>query len=95
MSKQAHNPAFPQPLVENQGRIDNSNDYGFGGLTKREYFAAMAMQSIILAAQTSEESNRSLLGLANSNRISPSQQIGKMACEQADMLLEALEKEQK
>ena len=39
-------PAFPQPLIDNQGRIDSSDSYGFGGLTLRDYFAAASLTGI-------------------------------------------------
>jgi len=32
-------PAFPQSLVDNQGRIDTSIDYGKGGMSLRDHFA--------------------------------------------------------
>jgi hypothetical protein len=41
-----HEPAFPQPMVDNQGRIDSSNDYGYGGMSLRDYFAAQAMNQL-------------------------------------------------
>lgn len=36
--------AFPQSLVDNQGRIDASCDYGRGGMSLRDWFAGLAMQ---------------------------------------------------
>lgn len=91
MSKNA--PAFPVP-ADNIGPNGELCQVRELGLTKREYFAGLAMQSILLAAQTCEQSNHSLRRLADENKINPSEQIGKMACEQADMLLAALEKGQ-
>ncbi len=40
-------PAFPmQPTFNSEGQVCNER-YAFEGLTKREYFAAMAMQGIL------------------------------------------------
>jgi len=41
-------PAFPDNFaVGPQGDLYSSNDTGYGGLTKREYFAGLAMQGLI------------------------------------------------
>jgi hypothetical protein len=48
MSDNYNRPAFPQPLTDNQGRVDYPEQYGVGGLTKLEYFTAMAMQGLII-----------------------------------------------
>ena len=40
-------PAFPQSLVDNQGRIDKSYDFcDAGGMSLRDYFAAAALSSL-------------------------------------------------
>lgn len=39
-------PAFPQPQIDNQGRIDSALQFGEGGMTLRDYFAAKAMQGM-------------------------------------------------
>lgn len=45
--KKPENPmAFPQPMVDNQGRIDFAQDYGNGGMCLRDWFAGLAMQSV-------------------------------------------------
>jgi hypothetical protein len=41
--------AFPQPLVDNAGRIDSAVAHGEGGMTLREYAAAKAMQGMLAA----------------------------------------------
>jgi hypothetical protein len=58
--------------------VDQNGDASFGGLTKREYFAAMAMQG--LAGSFAE------LGRSHS------QIIAKCAVEISDALIEALNK---
>jgi hypothetical protein len=40
-------PAMPQSGIEDsEGRFNDSSDWGGSGLTKREQFAAMAMQGL-------------------------------------------------
>ena len=38
-------PAFPQPFYDEKGHVID----GFGGMTLRDYFAAKAMQTLLLA----------------------------------------------
>jgi hypothetical protein len=49
----AHLSAFPQTAVMNAGRYDWPDEYGREGLTKRELFAAMAMQGLLADPYTS------------------------------------------
>lgn len=39
--------AFPQPMAENQGRMDFADEYGNGGMTLRDYFAGKCLQAQI------------------------------------------------
>lgn len=72
-----NDPAFPFPTFQ---RHDCDIECGFHGLTKREYFAAMAMQG--LCANSHEA-----IGVA------PSDKIAKWSVKQADALIAALAKE--
>jgi hypothetical protein len=48
LEEESNNPfAYPQPIIDNQGRIDTACEYGHGGMTLRDYFAGLAMQSYI------------------------------------------------
>lgn len=61
------------------------------GMTVREYYAALAMHAILINAGT-ETGAKSLMKLSAENCIRPSDQIAKMAYEQADAMLEWKEK---
>jgi hypothetical protein len=45
MQTRKHDPAFP--IFDSDGLINIENDGDQGGLSKREYFAAMALQGIL------------------------------------------------
>lgn len=49
---EAHEPAFPQHLTHDadRGRTMQSCEMGYGGMTKREYFAAMALQGFLASS---------------------------------------------
>jgi hypothetical protein len=66
--------AFPQPQIDNQGRVDSALSFGEGGMTLRDYFAAKAMQSDL-----------SIHGLEGCDKLS----IAEMAYEVADAMIEA------
>jgi hypothetical protein len=40
-------PAFPLPAVMGEREVISSSDYGEGGISMRDYFAAKAMQAIL------------------------------------------------
>jgi hypothetical protein len=46
-------PAFPQPCAEIQGRAVNSSEFGFPGMSLRDYFAARALPLLIEIASKS------------------------------------------
>jgi len=50
--------AFPMP-------INSSGDSGYMGITKHEYFAAMAMQSLIVADRNNDMSDFDIAGHAS------------------------------
>ena len=98
--KNANQPAFPEVNSEiiKIGGEDALNTVTNGGLTKREYFAAMAMQGFINTNMVREETMHSkiqrLLGLDGwkvKNSYSYSN-IVKSSVELADKLLAELEK---
>ena len=72
MTKSANEPAFPQTLTDNQGRMDAPHQYGWGGLTKREYFAGVALQGLLAqdknhnAYQTNNYFTKMAIGIADS-----------------------------
>lgn len=43
--------AFPQPAINNNGRIDYADHQGYGGLAMRDYFAAAALQGFLANSQ--------------------------------------------
>jgi len=70
-------PAMPQSGTESScGDLNSSEDWGGQGLTKREHFAAMAMQGLM--------SNTEVFNDCHSN------DIAKWSVQQADALLKAL-----
>ncbi len=75
MSK-AHEPAYPVPLGPGEALDDEMNPNGF---TKREHFAAMAMQGLLAS-----ESRESLFDTTEG--------AARCAIEHADALLAELEK---
>ena len=48
--KNADMPAMPQPIAANETEVIDTNEYrpGNAGLTKREHFAGLAMQSYMI-----------------------------------------------
>jgi hypothetical protein len=42
-------PAFPQPAIDNAGRMDYADQVGYGGMTLRDYFAAQALIGLMAA----------------------------------------------
>lgn len=86
MEKNADQPAFPiQPTFDSDGRVANER-YAFEGLTKREYFAAMAMQGI----KSNPELCRICDEAAKQNGGTQQEYIAKMAVKDADELLNQL-----
>lgn len=69
--------------------IDNITKYQIRetGLTKREYFAAMAMQGMLSNSKESDPSSEWVLSYATRH------EIAKMSVEQADALVAELNKE--
>jgi hypothetical protein len=43
-------PAYPQPAIDNQGRVDYALEMGWGGMTLRDYFAAQAIAGLLVHA---------------------------------------------
>lgn len=74
----ANDPSSPiQPIFDRYGDISNER-FPFVGLTKREYFAAMAMQGI----------------LASRNDYATPEDVAKYSVSMADALIERLNKDQ-
>lgn len=71
----ANEPAFPV-ITTDITPSDASVVYSTGGLTKREYFAAMAMQGLLACEATNEDSK---------------EQIVESSVEMADALLDELD----
>jgi hypothetical protein len=82
MSANADRQAFPLAYTEDSDFTK--------GLTKREYFAAMAMQG--LWADANEETHRQIRGASKAHGISPQSIVAKWAVDSADALLAELEK---
>ena len=81
MMSNGNMPAMPQSgICDSEGNSYDSNDLGGGGLTKREQFAAMAMQGIL--------SNNNLIGEVGSIEI----EVADQSLKYADALLSQLEK---
>ena len=78
MMNNGNMPAMPQSgICDSEGNSYDSNDLGGGGLTKREQFAAMAMQGLVTHDRfCTEETNK----------------MAEWAVECADALLSQLEK---
>ncbi|HED3420906.1 TPA: hypothetical protein R4139_004896 [Enterobacter hormaechei subsp. hoffmannii] len=89
MKIQAGGPAFPYVLVNNSS--DPMNTFGielapgktadFGGMTLRDYFAAKAMQSALLASKQNHESSFETFA----------QSVAEVAYDVADAMLRARE----
>lgn len=88
MNSNAYEPAFPNPLIDNQGRIDKSIDYGLGGLTKREYFAAQIIQGMMANPAVIAASNT----MSGKDGTNPAIILADMAITQDDILILQLEK---
>lgn len=77
-------PAFPKSLVDNQGRIDNSNDFAMcGGISIRDYFAAAAMQALI----TNEKAYMATGQCANDKGVKVTEMSANAAYDYADAML--------
>jgi hypothetical protein len=48
-------PAFPQPLSYEGGRRDSPVEFGYGGMTLRDYFAAAVIAQCQLTGSTTIE----------------------------------------
>ncbi len=79
-------PAFPLPLVHNGDRIQDTADYAQGnmGLSKREYFAAKAMQGMLANTNLTSLSDDFVTGIHRAT-------LASTACAQADALIKELE----
>lgn len=40
-------PAFPSPAINNDSRIDWAVEYGYGGMTLRDWFAGQALSGVL------------------------------------------------
>ena len=47
MSRDKFSPAFPQPMINSHNGITTPEDFGAGGVTMRDYFAAKAMAALL------------------------------------------------
>lgn len=88
--KNSERPAFVQCVDTNMKKSALAPDFNYG-LTKREYFAAMAMQGI-LSQSLSDEKRGEIGKEANGLGISVSEFIMQGAVRAADQLLSELEK---
>ena len=87
-------PNHPVSLVDNNEQYclttdKHGNSTPAYGLTKREYFVAMAMQGMLANSASQDALNQKPLSYANAA------EIAEMACWQADALITALNKENK
>lgn len=78
MNTNSNNPAFPLP----KGNENVAPEVA--GLTKREYFAAMAMQGAM--------ANPASMGFASASKLDPSEIIARSALKYADALIVELNK---
>lgn len=86
MSK-ANEPAFPLQSPDDHWSLKN-----LPGLTKREYFAAMAMQGM-LSSFSNPQSIAQLNDVASRRELTANTLMAKMATKYADALLQELETE--
>jgi hypothetical protein len=75
-------PAFPLPVAEIQGRATHSGEFGFPGLSLRDYFAAAALAPVIAARMAEGDGPSDLM----------QESIAEECYELADALLAAREK---
>lgn len=80
MEKNKHLPAFPVPITNN-----NTTGEHYGGLSKREQFAAMAMQGILANHWCQSDYKNSITAVGFGV-------VARQAVEFADALLTELEK---
>lgn len=73
------------------GRL--TNVYSEGGLTKREWFAGLAMQGILTTLSSDKANDAFMLGAKASNR-TPEQAMAAVAVMQADALIAELERKE-
>lgn len=90
-----YQPAFPQPLTMNEGRVDNPDQYGVGGMTFRQYVAAQVIQGLV----TFENGERLTKLFDRERKIpdngeTPQQWFAQIAVSLADALILELEKKQ-
>lgn len=74
--------------------VSNSSENDATGLTKREYFAALAMQGFSAGVFSNERVAIKLLEVSDECDIDPQKYIVGMALETADALIEELNKSQ-
>lgn len=78
--------AFSRPYSRDEHSGDSpENHFAFWGLTKREYFAAMAMQGILSASHSDAESSAGFYSPQDKN-------IAIMSVQYADALINELNK---
>lgn len=88
-------PAFSAPNIIGSGSHNTINAPSGTGLTKRELFAAMAMQGIVSSIHSEYEYQRIRLLAQASGLSTVSEWTARDACKQADALLAALSAEPK
>jgi len=87
--KNADMPAMPQSGMETIcGDLNDSKDWGGSGLTKREHFAAMAMQGIL----SNDGMMQTMARQYTNEGISPNDRCASLSVNMADSLLAELEK---
>lgn len=87
----ADKPAMPCETYDRHEETMICETKEYTGLTKREYFAAMAMQGAMSTLSTPERSD-AMVSIAKATGKSVSQVIALQAIQQADALLKELEK---
>lgn len=90
MSK-ANEPAFPG-VVDLEDTAGDTFQRAYGGLTKREYFAGLAMLGILSSFQNTNIL-QSVVTQSEKEGKTPEVGLSEMAIRQADTLLAELEKE--
>jgi len=86
-------PAMPVTLGENGGYQNSTHTWQHPGLTKRELFAAIAMQAIVTGVTGSVEVIQAVELVCKEKCIDTGAYIAKSAAEYADALLAELSKE--
>ena len=81
-------PAMPQSGTEgNSGDLNNSQDWGGSGLTKREHFAGLAMQGMLSSKYVGDFGNE-----INDDSYDHTHGLANNAIRYADALLKELDK---